>query len=95
MPGATLYSGACSSEEERRPSKPRVGGSNPSRRIPLFRAESGEKIPANAALLERSVYLRSVPMHLDRSMCGQSDDHDDRENEEREGEEDESVPMFE
>jgi Cysteine-rich secretory protein family len=31
--GATLPAGACSSVEERRPSKPRVGGSNPSRRI--------------------------------------------------------------
>jgi hypothetical protein len=31
--GATLRACACSSAEERRPSKPRVGGSNPPRRI--------------------------------------------------------------
>ena len=33
--GYPVCSGACSSEEERRPSKPRVGGSNPSRRTSL------------------------------------------------------------
>ena len=31
--GVTLLVRACSSAEERRPSKPRVGGSNPSRRV--------------------------------------------------------------
>ena len=31
--GVTLEARACSSAEERRPSKPRVGGSNPSRRV--------------------------------------------------------------
>ena len=37
-PSATLATGACSSVEEQRPSKPPVGGSNPPRRIPAPRA---------------------------------------------------------
>ena len=38
--GVTLGASACSSVEERRPSKPRVGGSNPSRRVLDALAES-------------------------------------------------------
>ena len=36
LQGLPCGPGACSSEEERRPSKPRVGGSNPSRRTSLL-----------------------------------------------------------
>ena len=40
---ATLQERACSSVEERRPSKPLVGGSNPPRRMPALLARGGRR----------------------------------------------------
>jgi hypothetical protein len=52
VPGATLWSGACSSEEERRPSKPLVGGSNPSRRIFVRVAERVRSVERDRAVTD-------------------------------------------
>ena len=63
--GVTLGVSACSSVEERRPSKPRVGGSNPSRRaldaLAAVRPKGQRPTTLDCTMLRpRSLYLRCV-----------------------------------
>src|SRR5213076_1812945 len=70
---ATLSERACSSAEERRPSKPLVGGSNPPRRIALNKPKPAPSSGFRRLWRRLSLYRPKPPSQTGDDECGDCD----------------------